>query len=62
METNTHLQENYYAMLYQMHQLGEVIYVFNKYLVRNYQGPRIVPGASDTEVKKIDVSLPWWSW
>ena len=31
--------------------LEEVIHVFNKYLVRNYKGPNIVPRARDTEVK-----------
>lgn len=44
-------------MVYQTHQQGEVIYVFNKHLVRSYHRPRIVPGARDTEVKKSEVIL-----
>lgn len=41
--------------------LGEVMYVFNKYLVRNYQQPNIVSETREIELKKTDMVLSLWS-
>lgn len=37
------------------------MYVFNKYLVRNYQQPNIVSETREIELKKTDMVLSLWS-